>query len=57
MVKRTLWLSGVRRVGKTTLARMLPDAMYMNSDCLRHAQPVIFHHETRRIQIRPGLHP
>ncbi|MEN8261777.1 MAG: AAA family ATPase [Pseudomonadota bacterium] len=47
MIKRTLWLdriqqawtrrsivwlSGVRRVGKTTLARMLPDALYMNCD-------------------------
>lgn len=47
MIKRTLWLtliqqawtrrsivwlSGVRRVGKTTLARMLPDAVYMNCD-------------------------
>jgi len=27
-----VWLSGVRRVGKTTLARMLPDAIYMNCD-------------------------
>jgi predicted AAA+ superfamily ATPase len=27
-----IWLSGVRRVGKTTLARMLPDAVYMNCD-------------------------
>ena len=27
-----MWLSGVRRVGKTTLARMLPDAVYMNCD-------------------------
>lgn len=26
------WLSGVRRVGKTTLARMLPGAVYMNCD-------------------------
>ncbi len=26
------WLSGVRRVGKTTLARMLPDAVYLNCD-------------------------
>ena len=26
------WLSGVRRVGKTTLARMFPDAVYMNCD-------------------------
>ena len=47
MIKRTLWLkklqqawnrcsivwlSGVRRVGKTTLARMLPDTVYMNCD-------------------------
>ena len=27
-----VWLSGVRRIGKTTLARMLPDAVYMNCD-------------------------
>ncbi|MCY3939921.1 MAG: ATP-binding protein [Gammaproteobacteria bacterium] len=27
-----VWLSGVRRAGKTTLARMLPDTVYMNCD-------------------------
>lgn len=27
-----VWLAGVRRVGKTTLARMLPDAEYLNCD-------------------------
>ena len=27
-----VWLSGVRRVGKTTLTRMVPDAVYMNCD-------------------------
>lgn len=27
-----VWLAGVRRVGKTTLARMLPDILYMNCD-------------------------
>jgi len=27
-----VWLSGVRRVGKTTLAQMFPDAIYMNCD-------------------------
>ena len=27
-----VWLSGVRRVGKTTLARMLPDTVYLNCD-------------------------
>jgi len=27
-----LWLSGVRRVGKTTLTQMLPDAVYLNCD-------------------------
>jgi len=26
------WLAGVRRVGKTTLARMLPEALYLNCD-------------------------
>ena len=31
--KRSIvWLSGVRRVGKTTLARMLPDTVYLNCD-------------------------
>jgi hypothetical protein len=30
--RSVVWLSGVRRVGKTTLARMLPDAVYMNCD-------------------------
>ena len=27
-----VWLSGVRRVGKTTLARMFPDAVHLNCD-------------------------
>jgi predicted AAA+ superfamily ATPase len=27
-----VWLAGVRRVGKTTLARMLPEAVFMNCD-------------------------
>lgn len=27
-----VWLSGVRRVGKTTIAQMLPDAVYVNCD-------------------------
>ncbi len=27
-----VWLSGVRRVGKTTLARMIPEATYLNCD-------------------------
>ena len=27
-----VWLSGVRRVGKTTIAKMLPDALYVNCD-------------------------
>ena len=30
--RSVVWLSGVRRVGKTTIARMLPDAVYMNCD-------------------------
>lgn len=31
--KRSIvWLSGVRRVGKTTLARMIPDTVYLNCD-------------------------
>jgi predicted AAA+ superfamily ATPase len=32
-LKRPLvWLAGVRRVGKTTLARMIPDTIYLNCD-------------------------
>ncbi|WP_413911176.1 AAA family ATPase [Desulfobacula sp.] len=27
-----VWISGVRRVGKTTLAKMFSDAVYMNCD-------------------------
>jgi predicted AAA+ superfamily ATPase len=27
-----VWLAGVRRVGKTTLAKMLPDTVYLNCD-------------------------
>ena len=27
-----VWLSGVRRVGKTSLSHMLPDARYLNCD-------------------------
>ena len=30
--RSVVWLSGVRRVGKTTIARMLPEAVYMNCD-------------------------
>ena len=30
--RSVVWLSGVRRVGKTTLARLLPHAVYLNCD-------------------------
>ena len=30
--RSVIWLSGVRRVGKTTIARMLSDAVYLNCD-------------------------
>jgi len=30
--RSVIWLSGVRRVGKTTIARMLNDAVYLNCD-------------------------
>ena len=32
MQRSVVWLSGVRRVGKTTIARMLPEAVYLNCD-------------------------
>lgn len=33
-----VWLAGVRRAGKTTIAKMLPDAVYMNCDLPSVAQ-------------------
>jgi len=39
--KRSLvWLSGVRQVGKTTLAKMIPDAIYLNCDLPATAQQI-----------------
>lgn len=42
-----VWLAGVRRVGKTTLARMLPEAVYLNCDlpsvCRRIEDPELFY--------------
>ena len=35
-----VWLSGVRRVGKTTLARMLPSAVHVNCDLPASARAV-----------------
>src|SRR5262245_24357804 len=35
-----VWLSGVRRVGKTTLARSIPDALYLNCDLPSSAERV-----------------
>jgi len=44
--RSVIWLSGVRRVGKTTLSRMIPDALYMNCDlpsvCRRLEEPEFF---------------
>ncbi len=41
-----VWLAGVRRVGKTTLARLLPDSIYVNcdlpSDARRLEDPELF---------------
>lgn len=41
-----VWLAGVRRAGKTTLARMLPEAVYLNcdlpSDARRLEDPELF---------------
>lgn len=41
-----VWLAGVRRVGKTTLAKMLPDTVYLNcdlpSDASRLEDPELF---------------
>jgi uncharacterized protein len=32
MKRPIVWMAGVRRVGKTTLARMIPEAVYLNCD-------------------------
>src|SRR5204862_6766999 len=34
------WLTGVRRVGKTTLVRSLPDALYLDCDLPSVAEPL-----------------
>ena len=31
-LRSLIWLSGVRRIGKTTLCKMLPEAVYLNCD-------------------------
>ena len=33
--KSIVWLAGVRRVGKTTLTKAWPDALYLNCDLPR----------------------
>lgn len=42
-----VWLSGVRRAGKTVLAHMIPDAIYLNCDLpsvqIRLADPEPFY--------------
>jgi hypothetical protein len=47
-----VWLAGVRRVGKTTIARMMPDAVYLNCDLpsavRRLGEPELFFGEQRR---------
>ncbi len=30
--RSVVWLSGVRKVGKTTLVKMFPEAVYINCD-------------------------
>lgn len=51
--KRSIvWLSGVRRVGKTTLTRMFPEAIYLNFDlpsiCRRLSDPELFYDGLRK---------
>jgi len=47
-----VWLAGVRRVGKTTLARMIPDAVYLNcdlpSDARKLDDPELFFRSKKR---------
>lgn len=45
--RSVVWLSGVRRVGKTTLVRMLRDAMYMSEllDLDEELQDYVIVHE------------
>lgn len=47
-----VWLAGVRRVGKTTLARMLPDTVYVNcdlpSDTRRLDDPELFYRSQQK---------
>jgi uncharacterized protein len=48
-----VWLSGVRRVGKTTLVRAFPDAIYLNCD-LPSAQERVRDIELFYSQVRAG---
>ncbi|MYC66214.1 MAG: ATP-binding protein [Acidobacteriia bacterium] len=57
-----VWLSGVRRVGKTTLARMLPAAIYMNCDLpstgrlLRDPELFLDGHESGTVLVFDEVH-
>jgi len=57
-----LWLAGVRRVGKTTLALMLPDAVYVNCDLpseeRRLADPELFFrsHSKKAVIVLDEIH-
>ena len=57
-----MWLSGVRRVGKTTLARMLPDAVYLNCDLpstgrlLRDPEPFLDGHDPSTVLVFDEVH-
>lgn len=45
-MRPVVWLSGVRQIGKTTLARMLPGTVYLNCDnpydASRLQDPIVF---------------
>jgi len=47
-----VWLAGVRRVGKTTLASMIPDSVYLNcdlpSDARKLDDPELFFRSKKR---------
>lgn len=57
-----VWLAGVRRVGKTTLAKMLPEATYLNCDlpstqrALQDSELFLRSHPTDKLLILDEVH-
>lgn len=58
--RRVVWLSGVRRAGKTTLVRSLPGVRYFDCELVRHRRaledPELFWRDQRGIVVLDEVH-